>query len=107
MLFCGKSPKLPLLFSEQPCKPSYGEQIAVLSEAADDPRADGRDHRMMPELLALVDVGDVHLDKRLVHRGDSVAQSDGVVGVSARIEHTAVVAERYRLNSVDEVTLMV
>jgi alpha-1,2-mannosyltransferase len=50
------------------------EPVAVDAEAADHPGGDRRDHRVLPELLARVDVGDVHLDQRGAEHGAGVPE---------------------------------
>jgi alpha-1,2-mannosyltransferase len=48
------------------------EPVAVHAQAADDARGDSRDDRVVPELLAGMDVGDVHLDEGAAQEGTGV-----------------------------------
>jgi alpha-1,2-mannosyltransferase len=49
----------------QPVRQVHQRQpVAVDAEPADHPGGDAGDHRVVPELLPGVDVGDVHLDQR-------------------------------------------
>ena len=61
----------------------------------------------MPELLARVHVGEVHLHHRDADRGDRVPDGDAVVGVGARVEHHAVVFGARRVEPVDDGALVV
>lgn len=63
------------------------EPVPVHAEAADDPGGDRRHHRMVPERLTRVDVGDVHLDQRPGQQGTGVAESVGVMGPRGGVEH--------------------
>src|SRR5207248_7799645 len=55
------------------------QPVPVDAQPADDPGRDGGDHRMVPELLPRVDVGDVHLDERTVQQRARVADRVRVV----------------------------
>src|ERR1041384_546054 len=63
------------------------QPVAVDAEAADHAGGHGGDDRVVPEVLARVDVGDVHLDQRPGDQGAGVAQCVGVVRPGARVEH--------------------
>jgi hypothetical protein len=63
------------------------EVVSVDAEAADHAGRDGGDDRMVPEVLARVDVGDVHLDERPAQHRTRVAQRDRVVRPRRRVEH--------------------
>src|SRR5215207_3354404 len=65
------------------------EMIAHDAEAADHADADRRQHRMMTEGLAGVDVGDVHLDRDGAAPRDGVPESDRGVSVGAGVDHDA------------------
>jgi hypothetical protein len=56
-----------------------GQPVPVDAEPADDPGGDRGHDRVVPELLAGVDVGDVHLDERAAQQGAAVAQRVRVV----------------------------
>src|SRR5262245_55428438 len=58
---------------------TQGEVVTVAAQTADDPGRHGRHHRVVPELLPRVDVGDVHLDQRPPQQRARVAQRVGVV----------------------------
>jgi hypothetical protein len=55
------------------------ETVPVDPEPADDAGGDGGHDRVVPELLARVDVGDVHLDQRGAEQGTGVAQRVRIV----------------------------
>src|SRR3954452_19481232 len=74
--------------------------------AADEAGHDGRDHRGVPELLASVDVGDVHLDARNLRRSHRIPQGVAVVGVGGGVEHDAV-HRPTTVDGVDQVALAV
>src|SRR5215212_5875832 len=63
------------------------EVVAVDAQPADHAGGHGRDHRVVPELLARVDVRDVHLDERPTQQRARVAQRVRVVRPGARIQH--------------------
>src|SRR5690242_3192283 len=63
------------------------EPVAVHAEPADHPGRHGRHYRTVPELLARVDVGDVHLDQRGVEQRAGVADRVAVVRPGPRVEH--------------------
>ena len=53
---------------------------------------------MVTELLALVDVGDVHLDDRALQRADAVVQGNARVGIGAGVQYNAIIlSEAYLL----------
>jgi hypothetical protein len=56
-----------------------GQPVPVDAQPADDPGRDGGDHRVVPELLPGVDVGDVHLDERPAQQGAGVPERVRVV----------------------------
>ena len=60
---------------------------------------------MVAELLALVDVRDVHLDDRTLQRAYAIVQGHGGMRVRPGIEHNAVEGEAHLLHLVDEFTL--
>jgi hypothetical protein len=60
--------------------------VAVEAEAGDDALGVGRHERAVPELLALVHVGEVDLDERGSELGARVADGDGVVGPGGGVE---------------------
>jgi hypothetical protein len=64
-----------------------GQPIAVHAKSADHPGGYRRYHRMVSELLAGVDVGDVHLDQRRPQQGTRIAQRVGVVRPGRRVQH--------------------
>jgi alpha-1,6-mannosyltransferase len=55
------------------------QPVPVDAQPADDAGGDGGDHRVVPELLPSVDVGDVHLDERPAKKGARVPQGVRVV----------------------------
>ena len=61
--------------------------VAVHTQTADHAGGDRGDDRMVPELLARMDVGDVHLDERSAQHRTGVAQRDRVVRPRRRVEH--------------------
>ena len=77
------------------------------AEAANDARGDGRDHGMVPEGFALVDIRDVNLDHRNIERGERIVNGDGGVRIGARIDDDAGAHRPRFLNPVDEFALMV
>lgn len=62
------------------------QSIAIDTETDNLTARNGRDHRMMPKLLACVDVANVHLDDRCAYTGECVAQRDTVMTERARID---------------------
>ncbi len=62
------------------------QAVPVDAQPADDAGGDSGDHRVVPELLPGVDVGDVHLDQRRPQEGTGVAQGVGVVRPGTRVE---------------------
>ncbi len=62
---------------------------------------------MVAELLAGVDVGDVHLDEGQLGRLEGVAQGQAVVGQGAGVYQDAVGAAGLRLQEIDDLTLVV
>jgi hypothetical protein len=63
------------------------QMVAVHTQTADHAGGDRGDDRMVPELLARMDVGDVHLDERSAQHRTGVAQRDRVVRPRRRVEH--------------------
>jgi hypothetical protein len=55
------------------------QPVPVDAQPADDPGGDGRDDRVVPELLPRVDVGDVHFDERPAEQGARVPDRVRVV----------------------------
>jgi hypothetical protein len=64
-----------------------GQPVPVHAEAADDSGRYRRDHRVVPELLARVDVGDVHLDQRRPQQGAGVPDRVRVMRPRPGVEH--------------------
>jgi len=56
-----------------------GQPVPVDAQPADHPGRDGRDDRVVPELLPGVDVGDVYLDERAAEQGAGVPDRVRVV----------------------------
>jgi hypothetical protein len=63
------------------------EPVTVDPETADHARGDRRDHRVVPERFARMDVGDVDLDQGGVEQDAGVTEGVGVMRPRARIEH--------------------
>jgi hypothetical protein len=63
------------------------ETVAVHAQAADDTGGDRRHDRVVPELLAGVDVGDVHLHERGPQQGTRVAERVRVMRPRTGIEY--------------------
>lgn len=57
---------------------------------------------MMPEFLALVHIRDMNFNHRARQRPNTILQSDARVGVSARIQHDAIILEAYFLHLIDQ-----
>ena len=80
-----------LLVVSQCCN---SQAIRVEPESADHTLARCRYHRLVAELLALVNVRDVHLDHRTLQAPDAVVQRHARVGVRPCVQHDAVVASK-------------
>jgi hypothetical protein len=63
------------------------ESVAADAQAADDARRDRRYHGVVPELLARVDVGDVHFDERGAEQGAGVPDRVRVMRPRTGIEY--------------------
>jgi alpha-1,2-mannosyltransferase len=63
------------------------QPVPVDAQPGDDAGGDRRDHRVVPELLALVDVRDVHLDQRPGQLRARVAHRDRVVRPGGAVQH--------------------
>jgi alpha-1,6-mannosyltransferase len=63
------------------------EPVPVHAQAADHAGGHRRDHRMVPEFLTRVDVGDVHLDQGRTQHGARVAERVGVMRPRPGVEH--------------------
>ena len=86
----------------------YGQAVRVEPETADHASASGRNHGVMAKLLALMHVGDVHLNDGDVERTNAVVQCHTGVGICAGIEHDALRAiDVGLLQAVDEKSLYV
>src|SRR5215218_9675566 len=62
------------------------DEIAQWAEAGDRAASDLGDHALPPEVLAGIDVRQVHLDHRGLQRGDGVADRDRRVGVASAVD---------------------
>jgi hypothetical protein len=71
----------------QPGQVGQGQPVPVDAQPADHSGGHRGDHRVVPELLPRVDVGDVHLDEWGSQQRTGVPQRVGVVGPRARVEH--------------------
>ena len=83
----------------------YGQSVAVHTETADDTEAGRGEPGVVAEVLALVHIGDMHLDDGCGDSTDAVVQGDTGVGIGTGIEHDAVVSESHLLHLVDEFSL--
>ena len=89
-------------------KELQGFDVALRPFALDDADAGFTGDRLAAPLLALVDVGDVDLDRRQVHRLQRVKERVTVVGQGARVEDQRVgILVGGRLDAIDEVALVV
>jgi hypothetical protein len=61
----------------------------------------------MSELLALMDVGDMHLDNGTFQRANTVVKSHRSVGIGTCIEYHAVKAKAHLLQLIDQFSLNV
>src|SRR6202521_1296758 len=68
-------------------KPDDGERVALDAEAADHGARRARDVGVLAEALAGVDVADMHLDDRNLHRQDRVENRHRGRGVAGGIDH--------------------
>src|SRR5690606_8335560 len=67
-----------------------------------------RDQRAMPESLPRMNVREMHLDNRHARCRDGIANRDGGVRESARIEHDPAGPVRSRcVDSIDQLTFMI
>src|SRR6188474_1807541 len=73
--------------TDQRRKPANSECVAFGAETADDRLRALRDVGVMAVFLALVDVGDVHLDRRNLHREDRIEDRNRRRRVAGRIDH--------------------
>jgi hypothetical protein len=64
-----------------------GEAVTIHAETADDSRRHRGEHRVVPEVLPGVDVGDVDLDKRGVQQRAGVAEGVGVMRPCPGVQH--------------------
>ena len=62
---------------------------------------------MAPVGFALADVGDVNFDNRDADGPNAIGKGDGGVGISARIDHRAIVTAVSLLQLVDEAAFVV
>ena len=82
-------------------------EVALDAEAADLAHRHRREYRRVAELLALVDVREVHLDDWHVDRRDGVADGDAVMREGRCVEDDEVELVVGLLDGVDEVALVV
>src|SRR5262249_24720475 len=73
--------------ADQGGKPDDGEAVALDPQAADHAARHARDVGLVAEAFARVDVADVHLDDRDLHREDRVENRHGCRGVAGGIDH--------------------
>src|SRR5437667_2735106 len=66
---------------------TQAEQITLSAEACDDPISPFGDKRVVAEFLALVHVGNVHLDYCPIKRVQSIQDSDRGMGESRGVHH--------------------
>ncbi len=81
------------------------EAVGVEPETAYHAQAGARYERVVAELLALVNVGDVYLHRRAAQRAEAVLQSHAGVGVGSCVEYHAVESEAHLLQLVDKLAL--
>ena len=88
-------------------KVGHGRLIAVQAQAADLAHAGGGGDALVPELLPLVDVGDMDLDAGHAHRLQGVQNGVGVVGVGSGIHDDGIILSLGGVDGVDDSSLMV
>ena len=79
--------------------------VRLHTESAYHTKAGTRYHRLMSELLALVNVADVYLDNGRLKRAYAILQRYAGMCISPGIEDYAVVAEAHLLHLVDKTAL--
>ena len=82
-----------------------GQPVGIESKARNDTLASRANHGMMAKLLALMHIGDMHLDHGGRDAEDAVVQGDTGMRVGACIEHHSVDTEAVVLQTVDELAL--
>lgn len=60
---------------------------------------------MMAKLLALVNIGYMHLYRRAFQRADAVLQGNARMGIGTGIEHHAIIGESHLLQLIDQLSL--
>ena len=81
--------------------------IGIEAKAADNALAGSGNHRVVAELLTLMNVRDVHLNDWRLQRTDAVVQGNGGMRIGTGIQHDTVVSEADLLHLVDEFALNV
>src|SRR4051812_23942682 len=83
-------------------EPAHSLQIRLPALARDLAHAHRLDDRAAAERLTLADVGEMHLDRGEIDRGNRVAYRVRVMSVGAGVDHDAVGPAPLRVNEVDE-----
>src|SRR5262249_45870647 len=84
-----------------------GKAVTLRAEAGDDTRRHARDVGVLAEGLALVDVGDVHLDDREITSAERVQNRDRGVGVSSGVDDNPAGCLARLMDPIDELVFAV
>src|SRR6266536_2739093 len=87
--------------------PAESERVPVDAEADDDSLGDRRDVAVVPELLTLVHVADVHLDERRGEQNAGVPNGDGVVRPGPGVEDDGMAVLGRLVDPADHLALVV
>ena len=63
------------------------------TKSTNDTYTSTRNHRLMPELLALVYIRDMYFNDRSLYRPDGILKRKGCMCVSSGVQHYAIVIE--------------
>lgn len=84
-----------------------GGRISIRPQSANDSNSLVRQEALVPELLAAVDVANVHLDKRDCYAGQGVADGDTRVREPARVDDDEVTFPSCLVNAIDDEAFVV
>ena len=82
-----------------------GKTIGIKTETGNHAETGTRNHAVVAEFLAFVDIGDVHLDGGTLQGTDAVLQRHARMGIGTSIEHNAIESEAHLLHLVDQFAL--
>ena len=88
-------------------QPTECEEIAGWTQAGNLPDSDSRNIGPMAKFFPLMNIGQMHLNRRQAGRRNGVTDCDAGVGIGSRVNDDPVVSRPSLLNPSDQFTLAI